>query len=74
MANIEELTRKVLHGLERCSTEPETNEECGDCPYRKVDDDFCIARLERDARRVILHLDKLVQHMEDEKRPGGGRP
>lgn len=63
MANIEELTRKVLYGLEHCGIEPETNEDCGDCPYRDPDDDFCISRLCRDARQVIITLDITINAM-----------
>ena len=66
MANIEELIRRVLAGLEHCSTEPETYEDCGNCPYHEYlqnDDDFCISRLCRDAHRVIVEQDKLLQQM-----------
>lgn len=64
MATMDELTIRVLHGLEHCGTDPDTIEDCGDCPYRDKDDDFCIARLCRDARTVILHQDALLGQME----------
>jgi len=63
MANIEKLTRKVLHGLECCGIEPETRDDCGDCPYLDGEDDFCISRLCRDARQVIITLDTTINAM-----------
>lgn len=63
MANIEEKTRKVLKGLLRCGTEPENAEDCGDCPYRDPDDDFCISRLCHDAYSVIVTLDTTINAM-----------
>lgn len=63
VANMDELTIRVLHGLERCGMEPDFIEDCGDCPYRHKDDDFCITKLCRDARTVILHQDMLLGQM-----------
>ena len=61
MANIDELTTKVLHGLERCGLDPESLEDCGECPYKSIES--CIAHMSSDARKVIIHLDKLVEQM-----------
>lgn len=69
MANMDELTTKVLHGLERCGMEPATDDDCGDCPYKAEWGDFCITKLCLEARTVILHQDMLLQQME-----GGGTP
>ena len=63
MANIEELSRKVLDGLMHCSMEPDFDEDCWDCPYRDRDDDFCISRLCRDAYSVITRQDMLIGQM-----------
>lgn len=49
----EELKAKVIAGLKCCAEEPEAHEDCGDCPYRDPDVDFCISRLCRDALKVI---------------------
>ena len=59
---------RVLHALERCGMDSEFAEDCGDCPYRDDDDEIesrCIARMARDARTVILKLDRLLQQMTD---------
>lgn len=54
----EERIRRVLDGLLHCVKENEFEEECGDCPYRDKEDDFCISRLCRDAYGVIVELDR----------------
>lgn len=63
MANLEEKRRKVLNGLLHCGTEPEAKDDCGDCPYRDPDDDFCISRLCRDAYDVIVTMDTTINAM-----------
>lgn len=63
MATYDELTAKVLGGLMHCSTEPESKENCGDCPYNIQDDDFCITRLCHDAHTIIIHQDMLLNQL-----------
>ena len=63
MANLEEKRRKVLNGLLHCGTEPEDKDDCGDCPYRDKEDDFCISRLCRDAYDVIVTMDTTINAM-----------
>lgn len=60
----EERIRRVLDGLLHCGKEPEFEEDCGDCPYRDKEDDFCISRLCRDAYGVIVELDRQIAIME----------
>lgn len=60
----EERIRRVLGGLLHCVKENELKEDCGDCPYRDKEDDFCISRLCRDAYGVIVELDRQIAIME----------
>ena len=63
MANLEEKRRKVLNGLLHCGVEPESKDDCGDCPYRDPDDDFYISHLCRDAYGVIVTMDTTINAM-----------
>ena len=63
MANLEEKRRKVLNGLLHCAKEPSFDDDCGDCPYRDKEDDFCISRLCRDAYDVIVTMDTTINAM-----------
>lgn len=62
---IDSLTARVLHGLELCGTDPETREDCKDCPYREGES--CIARLAREARSLILQMDQFISVVERTK-------
>ena len=55
IANRAELER-VLHGMEHCATDPESREDCGDCPYGEQYEVTCIANLCTEAKRVIEAL------------------
>ena len=65
MGVIDSQTVRVLHGLERCGMDPETRDDCGDCPYR--DGESCIARLARDSRSLILQMDQFISVIERTK-------